>query len=70
MPMDEEGEETFTVVIQVGLVSPRRVPQEVLNVTPSFQSTMGNNLLNGGQLSQGLGGRYHHQGPHPTGVAG
>lgn len=47
MPMDDEGEEGFTLVTHEGLYSPRRVPQGVLDATPHFQSTMDREALAG-----------------------
>lgn len=45
--MDEEGEEAFPMVAQLGLFSPRRAPKRVLNETPRFRSTMDGDVLQG-----------------------
>lgn len=47
MPLDKEGEETFHHGHPGGTVSPRGVPQGVLNVTPHFQLMMGTEVLAG-----------------------
>ena len=40
MPLAEEAREIFTITSQLGLFTPTRVPQGVLNATVYFQGVM------------------------------
>ena len=54
MPLAEEALEIFTIATPLGLFTPTRVPQGVLNATAYFQDVV-TELLVGDQM-QNLGG--------------